>query len=476
MNKSEQDMIDMIKQNEIVPQIDEGHRDTLRDRALQAFDKQADADTQTHFKPLFRFKGTTVMKFAASITLFAAVGIFAFMALTPAKAIAFEDVAREILKIESASFEITSTVRHADGTTEEKGTHKCVTKMPNLLRTEEPDGDTILIDFAKNKVLLIGEKKQVAVVMEDFAQFSEDDSLQKNLFGEVQKHLRNAEKGGDFGGIKYENLGEKKIGGTQAVGFRVLNPDAKEDGVEAQELAKGLPFNTLDIWADAKTGVPVYLVFAMDQVDGSQVKSTFTNFAYNKELDPKLFVFEVPKGYELIDANDPLRVAQVFGFESKFEELNELANKLADEMDKNIESILKDLGNERPSIDHVIDALRAYSRQTSGKLPDTLESEPMMDAMMSAWEKDNPGKELFNDDASFTDEKLNQNMALIVQASAYLQFLEQSGGQYTYRGKGVKTDAEPTPVLWLQSKGGSSYTVIYNDFSVRDTNTGPDDQ
>ena len=116
----------------------------------------------------------------------------------------------------------------------------------------------------------------------------------------------------------------------------------------------------------------------------------------------------------------------------------------------------------------------ADARQAGGILPDTPESVEMIDAMLQAWEKNNPDKELFNEDLSFTDDQLNQGMTTILQASRYLVTLEALGGNYTYRGKGVKTDAPRTPVLWLQSQGATAYTVIYNDFSVRDTNSGPD--
>jgi len=483
MSNPDQDLIDMIAKATPEPPINDDHRERLRRQALEAYDERAvDSAPETPPNPLFKIKGTTVMKFAASIALLSAIAFFAVTALTPSKAIAFEDVAREILKIENARFEITSTITYADGTTEDEGTYECVTKLPHLLRGGMPGGDIMVIDFSKDKMLILDPKKKAALLMNDFFGFTEDDNLQTNLFGEIQQHLRNAEKGGDFGEIKYEKLGEKKINGTQAVGFRVLNPDAKVD----QEDAEGLDFSTLDIWADAKTGGPVYLEFTSDLEDGSEVTSTFKDFAYNQELDPKLFSFEAPEGYELLDANelgDLLRIGRLYGEEGEIgegvAEAKKEAEALADDVEVDINDIVKELQNrnQRATTDDVVKALRAYSEQTGGQLPDTLESGPMIDAMVESWEKANPGKTLFKEDSdtvAFDDEQLERNYQTVLDAAMYLGTLEGSGGNYTYRGKGVKTDDPRTPVLWLQAKGAPAYTVVYSDFSVQETNRGPD--
>ncbi len=477
MNNPDQDLIDMIAKATPETPVNEDHRDALRRQALDAYDER-ETDTEPDHQPLFKFTGATLMKLAASFALLAAIGIFAVTALTPTKAIAFEDVAREILKIENASFDIASTVTHADGTTEEKGLVKCFTKLPNVLRVEQEGGDMVLIDFAKDKMLMIDPEKKAALMMDQFFKFTEEDNMQKNLFGEVQAHLRNAEKGGDFGAIKYENLGEKKVNGVQAIGFRVLNPDAKSEDFEDN----GMSFNVLDIWADAKTGGPVQLEFKMNLEDASQAKSTCKNFVYNQKLDPKLFSFEVPEGYELIDLADPIRVGQMFGDEGEIGELIAEADKEVERIAQDIEAnIVEEMKNrkQRPTSDDVIKALRAYTQQTGGMLPKTLDSGPMIEVIVEAWHEANPGKRLFNEGNAgglFNDEQFERDYMTILNAAEYLVTLTGSGGNYTYRSKGVNAKDERTPVLWLQSEGATAYTVIYNDFTVRQTNQGPDDQ
>lgn len=472
MTDHEQDFIDMIAKAIPDNPVNTDHRDRLRQQALDTYD-QRDVSNEPTRNPLFKITGISVMKFAAAISLIAAVGIFAFIALAPSKAIAFEDVAHNILNVKTVSYDMTGLLDNIErGKAEDTGTYKTTTLLPNLTRSELPGKLTTVIDSAKDKIMILHHEPKIALIFEGMLEAG-GNKENANFFGIIQDHLRRAEQGNNFENVKYETLEKKRVDGVDAVGFRVHNPENIED----TDNVEGLFFSTIDIWANAKTGLPIRIETTKRLADKTKQIHTMKNFVYDKDVDPKLFAFEVPEGYELMDTNALLSVDQISGDEGELaEDLNKLADKLADDLGKNVESILEDLGNERPSNDHVIDALHAYSRQTSGKLPDTLESGPMVDAMMAAWEKDNPGKKLFNDDASFIDEKLNQNMALIVQASAYLQFLEQSGGQYTYRGKGVKTDAEPTPVLWLQSKGAPAYTVIYNDFSVRDTNQGPNDR
>jgi outer membrane lipoprotein-sorting protein len=473
MTHPDKELIDMITKATPDTPVNEDHQETLRRQVLDAYDqRETDTEPEPEHQPLYKFTGATFMKLAASIALFAAVGFFAVTALSPSKAIAFEDVAREIVNIETASFDISATITHADGTTEDEGTYNCTTRLPNLLRGQMPDGETMVIDFANDKMLVIDDGKKAALLMVGFLGFSEEDNLQKNLFGEVQEHLRNAEKGGDFGDIMYENLGEKQIDGTPAVGFRVLNPDASENDLGEDAML----FNTLDIWADAKTGGPITLEFTLDLEDGSRVTSTFNNFVYNQELDPKLFSFEAPEGYELIDGTDLIRVGQVFGGEGEIGEGIAEAEKLADEIAAELEKEFEKLGNDRPTTEDVINALRAYTQQTDGKLPDKLTMTGMLNGMMEGWKKANPRKSLFVEDATdltFTDDQMNRNMAVMAKASTYLEVLNATGGNYTYRGKGVSVDDDPTPVLWLQSKGAPAYTVIYNDFSVREMNEGP---
>lgn len=475
MTNPDQDIIDMITKATPDSPVNDDHRDQLRRQVLDAYDQRdAEADNEPARNPLFTFKGGTVMKLAASFALLAAIGILALTALTPSKAIAFEDVAREILKIDNASFEIETTIQYADGTTQDEGTYECVTKLPALMRSKMPDGDTVIIDFANDKMLIIDPNKKAAMLMEGIFEFSEDDDVQKNLFAEVQEHLRNAEQGGDFGQIKYETLGEKVVNGTEAIGFRVLNPDAGEEDFEA----KNLSFNILDIWADAKTGGPVRLEFTLELEDGSQLKSTFKNFTYNQDLDPKLFAFEAPEGYELLKANelaDMMRIGKIYDEEG---EVGEEAKALADEVEVDVEDIVRKLQkrNQRSTSDDVVKALRGYTEQTGGKLPDTLESGPMIDAMVEAWEQANPGKPLFKegDEVAFADEQMEQNYDTILQAAIYLGNLKGSGGNYIYRGKGVSVDDERKPVLWMQAKGAPAYRVVYNDLTTVDTNRGPD--
>jgi outer membrane lipoprotein-sorting protein len=465
MTNPDQDLIDMIAKATPDTPVNDDHRAALRRQVLDAYD-QRDTKNEPDHRPLFKFTGANAMKLAASFTLLAAVGIFAVTALSPSKAIAFEDVAREILKIENASFEITSTITDADGNTQDAGTFQCTTQFPALMRTEMPKGESFVMDFAKNKMLIINPQEKSALLLGDFTEFTTGQGVQNNLFGEIQEHLRNAKKGGDFGKIKYKKLGEKKINDVATIGFRVLNQEANADVIKGTVMS----FHTLDIWADAKTGGPVRLIFKTKVDEQTTATSTFENFVFNQEIDPKLFSFEAPEGYKLIDGQDALAIGEAFDGQGQ---IGEDVNKLADGLENQIESIVEELKKNRLTKQDVINALRSHAQYTDGKLPDNLVSALIMDGILEGWEKQNPDKELFKDEVNFSDERLNEAYQTLVRSDTYLRTLESTGGTYTYRGAGVRVDGERVPVLWLQSKGATAYTVIYNDFSVRDTNAGP---
>ena len=486
MSNPDQELIDMIAKATPQTPINDEHRERLRRQVLEAYDgRAADGAPQEPRNPLFKFTGASVMKIAASFALLTAVGIFAITALSPSKAIAFEDVAHEILSIQTASFEVTTTLHLPDGTTEPGDHHKMYAALPNLLRSEMVDGDTAVVDFENSRMLLINHEKKAALLLDDIVDL-DGANMQTHFFGKIQEHLRQAERGNDFGDIKYEQLGEKQIDGARAVGFRVLNSagavgqddvdaaaDAEDDAqAEDEDL---LWFDTLDIWADARTGLILELEITLnfDPEHGTKVTQSVKNFTYNQEMDPKLFALEAPEGYELMDIDAMFPAAGEPGDEEN--QANQWAAEVAQNIERNLDAIIDEI-NQQPSRDDVVDALRAYTQQADGRLPDTLDSGPMIDAMLEAWESNNPGKPLFRDDDTFgfTDEQLDQGMKTIVQASTYLATLQVTGGEYTYRGEGGRVDGPPTPVLWLKPAGAPAYTVIYSDLTVKDSDRGPD--
>lgn len=296
MTDHEQDFIDMIAKAIPDNPVNTDHRDRLRQQALDTYD-QRDVSNEPTRNPLFKITGISVMKFAAAISLIAAVGIFAFIALAPSKAIAFEDVAHKILKVKTVRYDMTGLLDDVErGKAEETGTHKITTQLPNLTRSELPGKLIMVMDSAKDKIMILQEEPKIAIIFDGMIEES-GKQAEANFFGIIQDHLRRAEEGNDFENVKYETLEEKNIKGIKAVGFRVHNPENIED----IENVEGLFFSTIDIWADPETGLPIRIVTTKIFKDKTKKIHTMENFVYDQDIDPKLFSFEVPEGYTRVN-------------------------------------------------------------------------------------------------------------------------------------------------------------------------------
>ncbi|MGB1124503.1 MAG: LolA family protein [Phycisphaeraceae bacterium] len=454
MNNPDQDMIDMIAKATPQTEVNEDHREALRRQVLDVYDQREARHAPDH-KPLFTFYGATVMKLAASFALLAAIGIFAVTALSPSKAIAFEDVAKEIIKIETASFEIYESVHYPDGRSVDLEPNRVLLKAPDKFRLELSIGGTIVADLKQDKMLVLlnqelfnqevfNQEKFAMVIQGVFSELNED---QRNaiIFGDIQNHLRQAEQGKKLGDINYEKLEAKKIDGAQAVGFRVLYVSDQEDAEKADDFALIPPLDSLDIWADAETGVILLLEAKTAWPDGTTETSVYKNFVYNQELDMKLLSLDVPEGYTLIDAEQGGVINANVGTE------------------------------EGGSLEFLIDIVSTYALENNGFYPNTLTSNEIKEQMIASWKKDFPDKPIFRDDGSgeYVDKDLAASISLVDNAFEFIHNLEKDGVKYNYAGKGIKFGDGETPILWFKLKGAESYTVVYGDTEIKHADKAP---
>lgn len=390
------------------------------------------------------------MKIAASITVLAAIGIFAVTALTPTnRAFAFEDFAREILKIETASYDLVTTVDHPDGRSKNLGTQKVVMKQPGLMRIEAAIGATIIMDFEKDKMLMLYTNEKVAITMEGIVSGFDAGADDAMFFGDIQDTIRQIENGENLDKMKYEALGEKEIGGSKAVGYRVRNID-EADGAEKAGDAKAQdnaadPFAALDIWADAKTGLILQMDARSPGLEGSTMTISYKNIIYNEKVDPKQLLMEVPAGYTQVD---PGQGALLGAAESA-----------------QVEGTIENLPN----------ALAIHAAKNEGKFPDTLSSNEIIGAIIEIWKKENPDKPVYKDagKTQFTDEEFGAVVKLVNESFAIIRKLEADGVEYVYAGKGVLFGEKDRPILWYKAKGAKTYTVLYADTTVKQADVAP---
>jgi outer membrane lipoprotein-sorting protein len=259
----------------------------------------------------------------------------------------------------------------------------------------------------------------------------------RNWFQEVRSVLLDARDKPD---VKVEPLGEKKIEGRQAVGYRVTD-------------RLRMPGTVVEIWGDPLTGLPIRIE-TTDRLH-PDVKSISSNFVFNVRLDESLFNLEPPPGYKV----------------------NHLQFNIS-------------VGNEKD----LVQSLRFFSEVGGDAFPDDfgpqanellqnsgifLKPGKGVAAEVSRWMKIQhwtTGLKLTNEQkqkvASFREQAVSDHVSQCHRALRFVVGLPPQADAH-YAGKGVKFGAADTPIFWYRPKDAKKYRVIYADLSIRDANAPP---
>ena len=98
---------------------------------------------------------------------------------------------------------------------------------------------------------------------------------------------------GSFSGKADRELGSKKINGREALGFVIA----------AQKIDPFHPLETMEIWIDRQTNLPLFIHCVSETENGSIVED-ISNIQWNIDLDPKLFDLTPPPGYTDVTPKD----------------------------------------------------------------------------------------------------------------------------------------------------------------------------
>ena len=275
--------------------------------------------------------------------------------------------------------------------------------------------------------------------------------------------------------VEHESLGEKEIDGRKVVGFHISSP-----------------VGDLILWGDPETGLPVRLE-TTSGIEGS-VKATFTDFAFNVDLDESLFSLEPPAGYTV-----KVRNVKTDGSSEEEKDLIETFREYSKLFD----------GAFPDSLDYLTTAtsfgkkagLRMMTQKTwanfaPGKGKPNEEQMRKLEELMLKLTEGKPNEEQAKEIAEQVEEYIEtqtQKTAEVggtqeTQESRQAQFNEvfrrlQRGLSFAtrlppsadahYVGKGVSFGAADTPIFWYRPKDSKNYRVIYADLSVRDSDTPP---
>jgi outer membrane lipoprotein-sorting protein len=228
-------------------------------RALERVQRALDAPPTI---PL-RARRTSVFKriAAAAAVLLVAAALFAWLWPSPAS---FAQVQAAMKTTHSV------TCRQTIRIEEQRGEVTRLSILDNgLCRAEDGDGQYTVVDITKYKSLAVHPRKREALLLQGA------NVPQINLYEKIKKLPADTSA---------RRLEGKKLDGKDVLGFAVK--------IAGQDFT---------VWADAKTRLPVQIEAKEKNEDDKPVELVIDEFVFDKELDPKLFSFDVPSGYKLVE-------------------------------------------------------------------------------------------------------------------------------------------------------------------------------
>ena len=150
-------------------------------------------------------------------------------------------------------------------------------RAPSLMRIELEDGYSI-VDADARRSIAVNTAEKRAILVEN--QRIGLDWLPAGFsFYDMIRGLADREA---------ERLDPRTIDGRAVPGFQIVGP-----------LVPGVPGpQTTRVWVDPETRLPVRVETAMKAGD-DELTSVMSDFAFDRELDPALFSFEPPEGFEV---------------------------------------------------------------------------------------------------------------------------------------------------------------------------------
>ncbi len=217
--------------------------------------------------PVFRVSAAAVFVLAiTSVALFFRGGGVAF---------AFDDFAAPILEAKTVKCKMTIEVKGPPAQT--ITSEVMVLDGSRMRQVTEMDKSKMVViqDLSQGKRLSLWPASKTAMVLTS-TKNRKDETPENGGFFTFVRLFQLVEDKPDA--VEHESLGEKEIDGRKVVGFHISSQP-----------------HDLILWGDPKTGLPVRVEMTMG-IEGS-VKTTFSDFVFNVDMDESLFSLEPPAGY-----------------------------------------------------------------------------------------------------------------------------------------------------------------------------------
>jgi len=389
---SEMDKREIERRFEVISQFEPDPKVVARDleRARKSLIEKTTEKQTTKQKNIWRIimrSKTFKVAAAAVIIITVSLGIHELVGIPGSPSVAWADVIKPILNARTASLDIrigsqdSGFVIHDD-------------IMGSLIRrtVSNAEGVDIIIDLEQQKLLTIehAAKKAAYVGLDGLPSFQNYVEHLQNLIIKLQ----------DQPDFHVEDGVMEEIEGREYIVF----------------VAKGHN-DTITIWADAQTALPVRI----EHKTPNMVISC-DNMQFDVTFDEALFSMDVPDGYTTEDAGA-----------INFKDVSE---------------------------SDFIESLRIWAEIIEdGQFPDSINLEDLV--------KIGPKFEKGMEKAGLTDEQQSQIAIKWGQGLVFLRFFKGQG-QWHYAGEGVKLGDGQKPIFWYQPQESETWRVIYGDLRVED--------
>lgn len=376
---------------------------------------------------------------AAAAAVIIALAVWMYLPGASTGGVVFADVQRQIEQTQTLT--LTSSAQM-------KGIKKPITmklffKYPGLMRQEMtiepeaflpagmsrpasmPEGQKVIgiSNITEGKVLSLvpGQKQAMIINIKNLPPEAIARAKQENILDSLKKAVAG----------EHQELGEKKINGVLAKGYRCKSPEMEQV--------------MMDIWVGASSAKPLVVEQTMPESFGG-IKTTMTNFEINPVLDDSLFDMKVPEGYAV--------QSQVMD-----------ANVTEDDLIKGLGVMATTWGGVFPkSLIPTPDSIKELMMQEKKKAEDVEAKAKESGTPLTATQKS-----AMTQAAEATGKELGMQLQKIM----LFQIKTMQGGEFVYAGDGVKLGDNATPILWYKAKDAKTYRVIYGDLHVEDAQTPP---
>jgi len=416
---------------------------------------------------------------AAAIFVLAITGFAMLFQGSGGAAFAFDDFAAPILEAKTVKCKMTIEMKGPPARTMTSEVMvldgfrmRQVMELPDMPELPDKTKVVTIEDSRQGKSLLLVPASKTATVRTSTKNRKDKTPESGSLFT-VLRLFQLVEEKPDA--VEHESLGEKEIDGRKVVGFHISSP-----------------VGDLILWGDPETGLPVR-VETTSGIEGS-VKATFTDFAFNVDLDESLFSLEPPAGYtvtvqnvktdhsseeekDLIetfreynrlfdgafpDSLDFLTTATSFGkkaglrmsIQQMWADFAPGKGKPNEEQMRKLEELMLKLTEGKPN--------EEQTKEIAEQIEEYIETQTQKTAEVGETQETQESRQA----------QFNEVFRRVQRGLSFATRLPPSADAH-YVGKGVSFGAADTPIFWYRPKDSKNYRVIYADLSVRDSDTPP---